>query len=120
MNELGRSDNHTSFRRSAEDVEGDVEEYHDREYIIRGLELDGGFGIGLSYAGDGVPPDDIVPVEVYQSVAETVRSRIAIEEVQRRTTPDVWPQLGTCHLSVRDDGSVEVQIELRDLGTLSA
>ena len=118
MSDFGRYDDRSSFQQLVESVDGDLEEYHGEEYVIRGLQLDDGFGIGLSYAGDGAPPNDIVPLEVYQPVEEKIRSMIAIEEVQRRTSPDVWPQLGTCRLFVRDDDSVKVDIEIRDLGVI--
>lgn len=118
MTDSNDGNDRVSFEQVVEYVEGDLEVYHGQEYVIRGLQLDEGFGIGLSHVGDGVPPDDIVPFEVYQTVTETVRSQIDIEAVKRRTTPQVWPHMGTCRLSIRDDESVTMEIEIRNLGII--
>lgn len=107
-----------SFQQVVAYVEGDLEEYHGQEYVIRGLNFEKGFGIGLSHVGDGVPPDDIVPFDVYQTVTETVRSQIDVEAVKRRTTPEMWPHIGICRLSIQDDESVKVEIEISDLGSI--
>lgn len=87
-------------------------DYDGREYTIRAASLDGEFDIGLSHRGAGAPPEEILPLDVYEPVRRAVLDRIALGHVQAATTENRWPDLGRCRLTVPESGTVEVTIEL--------
>lgn len=91
----------------------DSEVYDGQQFSIKAVSLNGEFDIGLSHAGGGEPPKEIVEPELYTPVEASVRAAIDIDAVKSHTTTEKWPELGSAMLDFRENGGIEVSIELR-------
>lgn len=93
-------------------AELDPEVYEGQQFSIKAVSLDGEFDIGLSHAGGGEPPKDILEPELYESIEARIRSVIDINTVKSHTTTQIWPKIGSVRVDFGENGDVELSIEV--------